>query len=198
MLVRKHGSLCTLGVAMGCARTDMCVRRPARNLSASGGASNQGNTFLFGHAHCPAAGASSGYGRKYRQWCTRTLAPRLPSVPPMLSHVTASECGPDPSIQACETCSLDAAPQRTSRSRRKPSVCAARAPMHPRSAHMPAAATIEPHARRQVAGHRSAHGRARGVTGMIMLHSAVDVRWRRSGGTCSCSARRRQLVADRL
>jgi hypothetical protein len=74
-------------------------------------------------------------------WCIHctVLTPRLPSVPPMLPHATACESGHDCVLSARRTCSLDAAPHRISRSRRTLSASTARAPMHPCSAHKPAA-----------------------------------------------------------
>eukprot|EP00966_Prymnesium_polylepis_P220503 5100532-Prymnesium_polylepis.1 len=57
--------------------------------------------------------------------------PRLPSVPPMLSHVTASESNRDSAVVTCEMCSLDVAVCTISRStRRTASACGTHAPIH--------------------------------------------------------------------
>ena len=121
--------------------------------------------------------------------------PRLPSVPPMLSHVTASESDRDSAVVTCEMCSLDVAPCTISRGRRTASACGTHAPMHPRSADMHAALTAEPHAPRNILGGRSAH--ARDLGGTLHLSSLpTSLRRRRVHllvFSASTAARRRSI-----
>ena len=123
--------------------------------------------------------------------------PRLPSVPPMLSHVTASESDRDSAVVTCEMCSLDVAPCTISRGRRTASACGTHAPMHPRSADMHAALTAEPHAPRNFLGGRSAH--ARDLGGTLHLSSLpTSLRRRRVHllvFSASTAARRRSIPA---
>ena len=125
------------------------------------------------------------------------LMPRLPSVPPMLSHVTASESDRDSAVVTCEMCSLDVAPCTISRGRRTASACGTHAPMHPRSADMHAALTAEPHAPRNLLGGQSAH--ARDLGGTLHLSSLpTSLRRRRVHllvFSASTAARRRSIRA---
>ena len=138
-----------------------------------------------------------GYGLYGVQVPYTALMPRLPSVPPMLSHVTASESDRDSAVVTCEMCSLDVAPCTISRGRRTASACGTHAPMHPRSADMHAALTAEPHAPRNILGGRSAH--ARDLGGTLHLSSLpTSLRRRRVHllvFSASTAARRRSIPA---
>jgi hypothetical protein len=113
-------------------------------------------------------GTDSMYGARVQ--CT-LLMQRLPSMPPMLPHVSAVDFDHAAVVCTCNTCSCDAAPTSSSRGRRTATACAAHAPMPmpPHCADMPPAATAEPHAPSKLVGGRSAH--ERGLGGMVMLSS---------------------------
>ena len=155
---------------------------------------------LFWHVHISRQKIrvwSKGYGLYGVQVPYTALMPRLPSVPPMLSHVTASESDRDSAVVTCEMCSLDVAPCTISRGRRTASACGTHAPMHPRSADMHAALTAEPHAPRNIIGGRSAH--ARDLGGTLHLSSLpTSLRRRRVHllvFSASTAARRRSIPA---
>ena len=116
------------------------------------------------------------------------LMQRLPSMPPMLPHVSAVGSDHVAVNHTCRTCVCDTAPQSSSRGRRTATACAAHAPMPPRCADMPPAATAEPHAPRKVIDGRWAH--ARGLGGMMhMCSPPMSLSPRRVYLPCSSASR---------